>query len=228
MHLCAPLSGAELSTAPRPRKAARRHTFLGAAPKQVGIVFDSRDHVEQAIGIGRGEAGIDDPPYHRDHRLPVAVDIDQHDRLFEEVQLAQGDRFEGLVECAQPAWQDRDSIRPREHLALALLHVGHKDKLGQTDMADLAAVERGRDDADDLSTRGERSVGDNPHQADATAAIDQVDPGQADLMAEPRRGLAIGRFRRHRRATEDAEAFTLGHRSVHRQGCRKAAQPGLV
>ncbi len=42
-------------------------------------------------------------------------------------------------------------------------------------MADLLVVEMRRDDAGDLPAAGQHGIGDDAHEADSAAAIDQLD-----------------------------------------------------
>ena len=55
-------------------------------------------------------------------------------------------------------------------------------------MADLARPERVRDDADDFAARGEDGVGELAHQADAAAAVHELDRFGGERLAHALRG----------------------------------------
>ena len=59
-------------------------------------------------------------------------------------------------------------------------------------------LERGRDHADDFRAGSKRGIGDQPHQPDTAAAINQFSAGATDRRSQHCRGFAIGRLGRHR------------------------------
>src|SRR5665213_4066762 len=78
-------------------------------------------------------------------------------------------------------------------------------------MADLAVVQMVGDDAGHLAARLEGGIGQETHQADPAAAIDQADLVLAQEAAEPNRRRAIGLGDLAGGAAIDAEALHRRH-----------------
>ena len=74
-----------------------------------------------------------------------------------------------------PPGSARKRVGEIGHLRLALVHVGDAVELGEAGVRDLEVDQRGRDDAVDLAAELEHAVGDQAHQAEPAAAVDQVD-----------------------------------------------------
>ena len=89
---------------------------------------------------------------------------------------AQG--LEELLECADPAGKGEEGGRLVGHHGLALVHVGHDVQLGQPVVRDLLGRQRLGDHADRPAPRLEHRVGDDAHQADPAAAVDQANPAR--------------------------------------------------
>src|SRR5579863_5938151 len=112
---------------------------------------------------------LDEP----EERRPVAVDVDDHDRLVVKPQLLPGDDLDRLVERAEAARQHHEAVGELEHALLARMHAGNDDHLAYPGMPDLAVAQQLRNDADDTAFGGERRIGGQSHEADMAAAIDE-------------------------------------------------------
>src|SRR3546814_9019778 len=62
-----------------------------------------------------GEAGVDHMVHKIQKRPPVAVLVDQHDRLVVQPELLPGDDLEGFVERAEASGQNDESVGPFDH-----------------------------------------------------------------------------------------------------------------
>src|SRR3546814_2016204 len=80
--------------------------------------------------------------------LPIAVDVDHHDGLVVQLELAPGDDLERLVQRAEAAGQDGEGVRHLEHQVLARMHGIEDVQIADPLMADFAGLEKLRDDPD--------------------------------------------------------------------------------
>src|SRR3546814_19216872 len=69
-----------------------------------------------------GEACGDHMVHKIQKRPPVAVLVDQHDRLVVQPELLPGDDLEGFVERAEASGQNDESVGPFDHHPLAGMH----------------------------------------------------------------------------------------------------------
>ena len=90
-------------------------------------------------------------------------------------------------------------------MLLALVHGAGDDRLGNAGIGDLVADQEIGDHSEDLPAPLEHGVGQDPHEADATPAVDQADAAIRHQAAELERGLAAGRVRSHLGTTEYAK-----------------------
>ncbi len=145
--------------------------------------------------------------------LPIARDIDQKDRLVVQPKLAPGEDFEGLVERADAARQDRESIRPFGHQPLAVVHAAGDDEFAGAWMRQLGIAQPVRDDADDPAARHQSRIGKHPHQPDPPAAKDQLDACLRQGFAQLPRGGAVTQIEPDGRAAIDAKSRYVLHRT---------------
>ena len=126
----------------------------------------------------------------REQRRPISGDVDDDERLVVQAELPPGDHLDGLVERAEAARQHGEGVGDLEHALLALMHAADDDHVSDTGMRHFAVVEMTRDDAGDAPAGGKRGIGKRAHEADAAAAIDELDmPDSASSV--PRRAAAV-------------------------------------
>ena len=95
------------------------------------------------------------------------------------VPAAPGQRDEGVGEVGHPR--------------LALVHRLHDLEPRQAGVRQLVVDQVLRDHPDHLAAGGQRGVGDDAHQPDVTAAVDDADAGAGQAGGEGRGGRAVGR-----------------------------------
>ena len=106
-------------------------------------------------------------------------------------ELAPGQHLEHLVERAEAAGQGDETVGQVEHARLALVHVGDDLEPGQAGVGDLPADQLLGDDADDFAAGRECGIGDDAHQADVAAAVDQRQAVLRQARAQRRGTLGI-------------------------------------
>src|SRR3546814_8135905 len=136
-----------------------------------------------------GEACGDHMVHKIQKRPPVAVLVDQHDRLVVQPELLPGDDLEGFVERAEASGQNDESVGPFDHHPLAGMHAVDDVELAEPGMLDLQRLDVLRNDADDMAARLERGVRDDAHQAYSPAAIDELQASVGYLPPEAARRL---------------------------------------
>ncbi len=129
---------------------------------------------KEAELIGLNEASVDGMRKEGEHGVEEAGAVEKEDRLGVVVQLAQRDRFDYLLECAEATGQGNKRIATLEHERLPLAK-----RLGDNQFRDgvkaLFAFEQGTgDDADHVATRSEGCAGGDPHQTNPTTTIDET------------------------------------------------------
>ena len=139
--------------------------------------------------------------------VPVAFHVEDADRLGVNPELRPREDLEGLLEGAQASGQRDEAVDERRHRGLALVHGAHDAQLGQAGVSELARDERLRDDADGLAAPLEHRVGDDAHEPDGAAAVDQPELARDQLGAEAPGRVGVGRARPLGRAAEDADAL---------------------
>src|SRR5471032_2040031 len=174
-------------------------------------VLDIRheDHVAEVDRIGEtiGHDGLQE----RLEGLPIAALVDDHDRLGVQAQGAPGQDLEELLQGADAARQDHESVRAVEHLELALVHGLDDHGFGEIRVARLALQQEARDDAHDLAAALEGGVRGQTHQADATSAVNERYPLAGDQVAQAGGGLAKGGIGSEPGTAIDAEGRRKGH-----------------
>ena len=101
------------------------------------------------------------------------------------VELRPGHHLDDLLERADAAGERDEGVGALEHDALPLMHVGGDDQLRHLLQHHLAVLEELRDDAGHLAAMGHDGAGDDAHQPDRAAAIDEADAGLGHVAAEP-------------------------------------------
>src|SRR5262247_2068678 len=153
----------------------------------------------EALGDRVGE----EPP----EPVPVAFNVEHTDRLGVNAELRPREDLEGFLERAEASGQRDEAVDERGHGGLALVHRADDAQLGEPRVRELARNERLRDDSDRFAAGLEHRVGDDAHQPDGAAAVDQPELARDQLGAEaPGRG-GIGRPRAFGRAAEDADTL---------------------
>lgn len=91
------------------------------------------------------------------------------------------------------------------HEPLSLVHRVDHDELGQFPEAHLTPVEGFRNDAGDASARGQGGLRHGAHQADASAAVHEFEPGLGQRAPDVPRHLAEARVVAGTGPAEDAD-----------------------
>src|SRR5690606_18842717 len=114
-------------------------------------LLDGGDDGEEVTAAGMDEALRDQVIDEVQERVPVTVEVNQHDRLVVQPKLPPGQNLERLVERAEAARQDGKGVRQLDHQALAGVHAVDDMQLGHAAVADLAGVEEFGNDPDHLA-----------------------------------------------------------------------------
>jgi len=109
--------------------------------------------------------------HERDQRLPIAIRVEEKDRLFMQADLPPCEHFEKLIKRACTSGHDDDGIGIHEHYFFALMHGFGHDELGEVAFADFHIHQMHRDYAEGLATSGLCAARDDAHQADIPCAI---------------------------------------------------------
>ena len=78
-------------------------------------------------------------------------------------------------------------------------------------MLDLKLLDMPRDDPDHLAAGSQRRIGGNTHQADPSAAIDQLQSALADLATDSARRILVVLVHTAGRAAINANCPHIGH-----------------
>ena len=127
----------------------------------------------------------------RQHRVPEAIDIGEHDRLLMLLELRPGELLDEFLERPEAAGERHEGIRLHEHQMFALMHGVDHDQLLHIDQHVFAEVEEGGNDAGDVAAIVEHGAGDLAHQPDTAAAIDEADAFLGEDRAEVARGARV-------------------------------------
>src|SRR5690606_1130856 len=133
------------------------------------------------------------------------------DRLAVPAELDPGHHLDGLLQRAYAAGEGDEGVGFVEHGALPRMHVVGDDLFAGRER-DLPLLEEAGDDAEDVAARREHGAGEDAHETDRAAAIDEPDAGLGEDRAEPLGRFGIGGIGAGRGTAIDANAFEL-HRS---------------
>ena len=158
-----------------------------------------------------GETAVDGGADKVGQGRPVAAGIQHHDRLGMNAKLLPGDDFKRLVQRSQAARQHHEAVGQFEHAGFALMHGLRHDLLGHGIVADFQVLEKFRNDADDTAAAGQYGIGDDPHQADAPAAVNQGDAARRHQFPQPLRGRPVGRVLAGLGAAKDTQGRDFRH-----------------
>ena len=128
-----------------------------------------------------------------EQRLPEAVDVEQRGGLGVQAEHPPGPGLEELLEGAGGAGQRDEDVGELGHPGLALVHRAHDVQPRQAGVRQLVVHQVLRDDADHLAAGRQGGVGDDAHQPDVPAAVDDADAGAGEVGGEGGRGGGVGR-----------------------------------
>jgi len=112
----------------------------------------------------------------RQQRLEVAPRVEHTDRFGVDAQLRPGQDLEQFLQRAHAAGQGHETVGQVGHQRLAVVHAADHVQFGQACVGEFLGLQRRRDDADYLAAGRQSRVGDDAHQADVAAAVDNSEP----------------------------------------------------
>ena len=146
-----------------------------------------------------------------DQRVPEILDVGEHDRFAVLVELGPGGHLHRFLERADAAGQRDERVRLLEHQHLAFVHVGRDH--GVLDIAEhqFAVFEELRNDAGHMPAMLEHGAGDDAHQTQASATVDQADVTLGHVLAKLFCGCRVGRIVARTGTAVDADSFDVAH-----------------
>lgn len=142
-----------------------------AVQQRGGIAF----HHQHVAVLGAHEGFLDGVVDKLHQRIVVAGDIEQAAGFAVHAELGPGPDLEEFLERAGAAWQRDEAVGLFHHHGLALVHVLHQVQFGQAAMGLFLFLQQFRDHADHAAAAGQHLVGDDAHDANDRAAIDQAE-----------------------------------------------------
>ena len=130
---------------------------------------------------------------HGEQRIEIAGHIEQSTGFVVQPELRPGENFAQFVQSAKAAGCGNEQIGQIGHQRLACMHAVDDVQLRQVGVRHLAFEQMLRDDADHLAAGVECGVGDQTHQADVAAAIDQAVTTHGEQRAEDVRRFCVDR-----------------------------------
>ena len=106
-------------------------------------------------------------------------------------ELGPGELFDQLFQRADAAGQADEGVGSFKHQHFALMHVFGDDQFADIGKHALLFFQESRDDAGDLAARIEHGAGDDPHQSDRAAAVDEPDAGRRQSAARPQEAIEL-------------------------------------
>src|ERR1051326_1755836 len=155
--------------------------------------------------LGMRKALPDDGFDEFSQRPPETADVDEHHGLPMEVELLPGDDLDRLVERPEAAGKHDERVGELEHRALAIVHARNHAELRQRFVRDFETAKKFGNHADDFAAGAERRVGEDPHETDPPAAVDEADASGGDRLTEPGGGAAVSFVDPDRRAAEHTD-----------------------
>ena len=166
-----------------------------------GIVVE-----QESVGIfGLYESRIDAVRQEAAESRPIAADVERADRLHVDAELCPREHLEQLLEGAEPARERHEAVGEAGHCRLPLVHAVDDAQLGAAGVCDLLRRQRTRNDAHDLAAGREHRIGENAHEPDRSAAVDEADPPPDQLRGEGTRRDRVRGTRTSGRATKHTE-----------------------
>ena len=188
----------------------------GESCDEGGGVFADQDEVEV---LWAEEFFFDGVTEESQDGVEIAVDIEQTDGFLVNTEYGPGDNFEEFLECADSARQGQKAAGQFGHSGLSLVHGVDDFELGDLIMGEFFGHEHVGDDADDLSTACEDGIGDNSHEADFAASIDEAHSLAGDFVAYGIGCDGVELAGSGLASAEDAEEFGIRIRlEFHRYG----------
>tara|TARA_B100000609_G_C17222097_1_gene440881 strand:- start:8666 stop:9100 length:435 start_codon:yes stop_codon:yes gene_type:complete len=112
---------------------------------------------------------------HLQEWIVVMIDVQDPDGLGVKAQLTPRHHLKQLFERAKATGHRDESLCKLGHHSFSFVHIFDDMKLLQSHVCDLFFVERLWDHALYDTTISENSFGDRPHQANASASVNQLD-----------------------------------------------------
>ena len=166
----------------------------------LGSLQDGRDDVLRGCGDVDGdlkaladEFFLAHVIHQSDERVPEVFDIGEHNGFPVLIELCPGGHFDGFFECPDTAGKRHKGVRLLEHQHLSLMHVDGDDGVLHVAQHLFPVLQELRDDAGHVPAMLEHGPGDDAHEPQAAAAINQADATLRHLLAEFAGGIRIGR-----------------------------------
>lgn len=128
-----------------------------------GAVFGSHE----ALGYGSVELG--------QKRVKEPLGVEQPARFMVEAELSPGDDFTEFVQGAETTRQGDEGVTQIRHEGLAFVHGMDDVQLSDSVVGQFAVDQRLWDDADHLTFVFEYRVGEDTHESDIPAAVDEAE-----------------------------------------------------
>lgn len=145
---------------------------------------------------------------HLKQRLPEIADVVDSELSLVEAEVAPGPDLEELLQGADATGHGQKGIAELRHACLAGVHIGDDLEPSDAVMAVFPLNHVLRDDTDDLSPGGNRSIGNDPHETHMTTAVDESDAALRKPVTQRRRGIGILRVSSEPGAGEDSQAWS--------------------
>ncbi len=142
----------------------------------------------------------------RQRRVEPA-DVQQPAWLAMHAQLRPRHRFEEFLEGSDAAGHGDERVGELRHQRLARMHRVDHPQIGDAGVGDLPVGERLRDHTDHLTAAGKDRIGDDAHQPDVAAAVDEADASSRQQGAHRLGHLPVDRLIAGARSAVDTDTF---------------------
>lgn len=116
-------------------------------------------------------------------RIVITLDIEQRAGLAQDSELRPGEDFAEFIPGAEAARQREKRVGAVGHEGLAFVHRTDDMHFCEAGVRDFFGRQSLRNHTDDLAARRKAGVGENAHQADVSATINQRDAALCQLFA---------------------------------------------
>lgn len=106
--------------------------------------------------------------------------VQQAARFSVEAELGPGQDFAELVECPKATRQGNEGVRQVGHESLAFVHRLDDAQVADAAMREFLVHQGLRNNTDDFAALGQRGVGNDTHQSDVAAAINEPESAPGD------------------------------------------------